>query len=420
MIASYLIECIRNGEYDTEFNKLYSDIERQKKRYIRLIERYAELYGDDDVQLFCAPGRSEIGGNHTDHQHGRVLACAIDLDVVCVLSFTDDGIIELASEGFGISTVDINSLGVKAEEKGTSAAIIRGIANAFVQKGLEVKGFKACVVSDVPGGSGLSSSAAFESLIAVIFSKGLNNKTVNDTEIAKIGQYAENVYFGKPCGLMDQMATACGGFVYIDFKNEPTVEKIDFDLAEYGYRLCVTDTRGSHASLTDEYASITAEMKMIAAHFGKEYLSEIDENEFYHNIKKLTEAGNDRAILRAHHFLNENKRVPLMAEALKNKDIDTFFELVKRSGDSSFKYLQNIYAPNNPYVQKISLALALIEKFLDGKGACRVHGGGFAGSVQAYVKQEDIESFKKLMEAVFGENCVYVLNIRKHGAIRLF
>ena len=219
---------------------------------------------------------------------------------------------------------------------------------------------------------------------------------------------------------MDQMATACGGFVYIDFKNEPTVEKIGFDLAEYGYRLCVTDTRGSHASLTDEYASITAEMKMIAAHFGKEYLSEIDEDEFYHNIKKLTEAGNDRAILRAHHFLNENKRVPLMTEALKNKDIDTFFELVKRSGDSSFKYLQNIYAPNNPYVQKISLALALIEKFLDGKGACRVHGGGFAGSVQAYVKQEDIESFKKLMEAVFGENCVYVLNIRKHGAIRLF
>ena len=418
MKAFDLIEGIRNHEYDDQFTELYSDIEKQKKRYIDLISKYAELYGDDNVQIFSAPGRSEIGGNHTDHQHGKVLACAIDLDMVCVLSFTDDGIVELTSEGFGTSIVDLNDLEVKEEEKGTSASLIRGIAYSFKKKGLAIKGFKAFMVSDVLGGSGLSSSAAFESLIGTIFSKGLNDGTVNDIEIARIGQYAENVYFGKPCGLMDQMAASCGGFVYIDFKDEPKVEKIDFNLSEYGYRLCVIDTRASHASLTDEYATIPLEMKLIAAYFGKEYLSEINEEEFYENISELRKLNNDRAILRTHHFLSENKRVPLMAKALKNKDIDTFFKFVKRSGDSSYKYLQNIYASDNPYIQEISLGLALIEKFLDGKGAYRVHGGGFAGTVQAYVKEEDIESFKELMEMVFGKDCVYVLNIRKSGAIR--
>ena len=420
MFTSDLLNKISGGEFDEVLKDIYGDVLLARERYLKVINGFKELYGERDVMIFSAPGRSEIGGNHTDHQHGKVLACAIDLDMVCVLSFTDDGIVELTSEGFGTSIVDLNDLEVKEEEKGTSASLIRGIAYSFKKKGLAIKGFKAFMVSDVLGGSGLSSSAAFESLIGTIFSKGLNDGTVNDIEIARIGQYAENVYFGKPCGLMDQMAASCGGFVYIDFKDEPKVEKIDFNLSEYGYRLCVIDTRASHASLTDEYASIPLEMKLIAAYFGKEYLSEINEEEFYENISELRKLNNDRAILRTHHFLSENKRVPLMTEALKNKDIDTFFELVKRSGDSSFKYLQNIYAPNNPYVQKISLALALIEKFLDGKGACRVHGGGFAGSVQAYVKQEDIESFKKLMEAVFGENCVYVLNIRKHGAIRLF
>ena len=418
MKALDLIEGIRNHEYDDKFNELYVDIEKQKKRYIELLDKYIELYGDNEIHIFSAPGRSEIGGNHTDHQHGKVLACAIDMDIVCALSFTDDGVVELTSEGFGTSIVDLNDIEVKEEEKGTSASLIRGIAYSFKKKGLTVKGFKAFMVSDVLGGSGLSSSAAFESLIGTIFSKGLNDGTVNDIEIARIGQYAENVYFGKPCGLMDQMASSCGGFVYIDFKDEPKIEKIDFDLTEYGYRLCVIDTRGTHASLTDEYASIPSEMKMVASFFNREYLSEISEEEFYQNIRELRKLDNDRALLRAHHFLSENKRVPLMAEALRKKDIDTFFKLVKRSGGSSFKYLQNIYASNNAHVQEISLALALIEKFLDEKGAYRVHGGGFAGTVQAYVKKEDIESFKELMEMVFGKDCVYVLNIRKSGAIR--
>ncbi|MGN1406335.1 MAG: galactokinase, partial [Erysipelotrichaceae bacterium] len=332
MKASELIKRITDNQYDEKFSELYSDIAIQKIRYINLIDKYIELYGDDDILIFSAPGRSEIGGNHTDHQHGKVLACAIDLDMACVLSFADNGIIELTSEGFGTSIVDINDLSVKEEEKGTTASLIRGITDAFVQRGLKVQGFKACMVSDVLGGSGLSSSAAFESLIGTIFSKGLNNGTVSDIEISKIGQYAENVYFGKPCGLMDQMAASCGGFVYIDFKDEPKVEKIDFNLSEYGYRLCVIDTRASHASLTDEYASIPSEMKLIAQYFGKEYLNEIDEEEFYKNISELRKLNNDRAILRAHHFLSENKRVSLMTEALRNKDIDTFFELVKRSG----------------------------------------------------------------------------------------
>lgn len=410
-----LIQKIDNGEFNGTLKDIYGDHEWPKKRYIEVLNSFKNLYGERDVVIFSAPGRSEIGGNHTDHQHGKVLACAIDLDIVCVLSFSDDGIVELTSEGFGTSIVDINDLAIKEEENATSASIIRGVANAFIQRGLKVKGFKAYMVSDVLGGSGLSSSAAFESLIGTIYSKGLNDGAVSDIEIAKIGQYAENVYFGKPCGLMDQMATSCGGFVYIDFKDEPKVEKIDFDLSKFGFKLCVIDTRGSHASLTGEYAAIPSEMKMIASCFGKELLCDVNEDDFYKNIKELRKLNNDRAILRAHHFLNEDKRVPLMADALKKGDIETFFELVKKSGDSSYKYLQNVYNPNDPYVQEISLALALIERFLDGKGAYRVHGGGFAGTVQAYVKEDEIDAFKEMMESVFGEGCVYVLNIRKQG-----
>ena len=346
MFTSDLLNKISGGEFDEVLKDIYGDVLLARERYLKVINGFKELYGERDVMIFSAPGRSEIGGNHTDHQHGKVLAY---------------------------------------------------------------------MVSSVLGGSGLSSSAAFESLIGTIYSKGLNDGMINDIEIAKIGQYAENIYFKKPCGLMDQMACSCGGFVYIDFADEPVVERIDFDLSKYGYTLCVVDTRGTHEHLTPEYAAIPNEMKMVARYFGKEYLNEIDENDFYSSIGELRKLENDRALLRAHHFLSENKRVPMMAEKLREGDIEAFFAIVKESGSSSYRYLQNVYASSEPHNQEVSLALALIERFLDGRGAYRVHGGGFAGTVQAYVPKDEVENFTELMESVFGKQCVYALNVRKQG-----
>ncbi|MCI6700055.1 MAG: galactokinase family protein [Erysipelotrichaceae bacterium] len=415
MFTSDLLNKISGGEFDEVLKDIYGDVLLARERYLKVINGFKELYGERDVMIFSAPGRSEIGGNHTDHQHGKVLACAIDLDIVCVVSFTDDNKVSLTSEGFGVSEVDLADLDPRDDEAGKSSAIIRGISKAFVDRGMKISGFRAYMVSSVLGGSGLSSSAAFESLIGTIYSKGLNDGRINDIEIAKIGQYAENIYFKKPCGLMDQMACSCGGFVYIDFADEPVVERIDFDLSKYGYTLCVVDTRGSHEHLTPEYAAIPNEMKMVARYFGKEYLNEIDENDFYSSIGELRKLENDRALLRAHHFLSENKRVPMMAEKLREGDIEAFFAIVKESGSSSYRYLQNVYASSEPHNQEVSLALALIERFLDGRGAYRVHGGGFAGTVQAYVPKDEVENFTELMESVFGKQCVYALNVRKQG-----
>lgn len=419
MLASELIKKIENGEFNETLCTIYQESDNSGKRYVNALKKFIELHTDLEVSIYSAPGRSEIGGNHTDHQHGQVLAGAIDLDMICVVSFTEDNVVELISEGFSIKPVDLSDLSVHEDEIGTSESIIRGTAASFVKRGKKISGFKGYMISDVLGGSGLSSSAAFESLIGSIFSYGLNDGSVDSIEIAKIGQEAENVYFGKPCGLMDQMACSVGGFVYIDFASDPVVKRVNFDMNEAGYSLCIIDTKGSHADLTPEYAAIPAEMKSIAKYFGKEFLNEIDPKDFYTSIPELRKLGNDRAIMRAFHFLAENARVPKMVEKLENKDVDGFFKLVSESGNSSYKYLQNVYAITEPKNQEIPVSLAYAEYLLQGKGIARVHGGGFAGTIQAYVRNEDVPKFKKAMNDLFGEGSVYVLHIRQQGGIRV-
>lgn len=420
MLVSEAIHQLETGELDCCLENIYHESKISKQRYLDALLKFKDLYSDLDIGIYSAPGRSEIGGNHTDHQHGKVLACAIDLDMICVVAFQDSPIVELYSEGFEIKNVDVSDLSIHEEEKGSSESIIRGIASAFVKRGKKVSGFKGYMVSSVLGGSGLSSSAAFESLIGSIFSYGLNEGSVNAIEIAKIGQYAENVYFGKPCGLMDQMACSVGGFVSIDFANEPVVKQVDFDMNAMGYSLCIVDTKGSHADLTPEYAAIPAEMKQIANFFGKEYLNDVSVETFYKAIPELRKLGNDRSIMRAIHFFNENERVVKQVEALEQKDFNCFLTLVKESGNSSYKYLQNVFAVNEATKQEIPLALALGEHLLKERGLARVHGGGFAGTIQAYVKEEDVPSFKQGMNALFGEDSVYVLHVRKQGGICVF
>lgn len=415
MLANELVKALESGRYDSVLENIYQESERAKKRYIEAVNEFIRLYGDLEVGIYSAPGRSEIGGNHTDHQHGKVLAAAIDLDMICVVSFQEDGIVQLSSKGYEIKPVDINDLNVHPEQFGTSESLIRGIAKRFSELGKNISGFKGYMISDVLGGSGLSSSAAFESLIGAIFSFGLNEGSVDAVEIAKIGQYAENVYFNKPCGLMDQTACAVGGFVSIDFAGEPVVKQVDFDMNTTGYSLCIVDTKGSHADLTDEYAAMPIEMKMVARYFGKEYLNDIDPKEFFANIRALRTLGNDRCIMRAYHFVKENARVDRMAESLSKKDFSAFLDLVKQSGNSSYKYLQNVYAASEPTKQEIAIALAVAEEVLGEHGVARVHGGGISGTIQAYVRNEDISMFKEAMEAVFGESCVYVLHVRQTG-----
>jgi len=419
MLASGLIKGLESGMFDSNLVSIYQECSISKKRYIEAIQEFISLYGDLEVGIYSAPGRSEIGGNHTDHQHGKVLAAAIDLDMICVVSFSEDSIVELISKGYTIAPVDISDLSIHPEQFGTSESLIRGIAKRFTDLGKKISGFKGYMVSDVLGGSGLSSSAAFESLIGAIFSYGLNEGSVDNVEIAKIGQYAENVYFDKPCGLMDQTACAVGGFVFIDFAGEPVVQKVEFDMNTTGYSLCIVDTKGSHADLTPEYAAMPNEMKMVARYFGKEYLNDIDPKEFFASIKELRTLGNDRCILRAYHFVKENARVDRMIEKLKEKDFDAFLGLVRESGNSSYKYLQNVYAASEPTKQEIAIALAVSEEVLCQNGVARVHGGGISGTIQAYVRNEDVESFKQAMENVFGESCVYVLHVRKQGCIRV-
>ena len=371
--------------------------------------------------VFSAPGRTEIGGNHTDHQHGCVLAAAVDLETVATVWVDDSSLIQIDSEGYPVITVDLNELDVREDEKNTTASLIRGIANAFVQRGAKLSGFRAKVKSTVLPGSGLSSSAAFEVLIGTILNELFFEKKLSAIEIAQIGQYAENVYFGKPCGLMDQMASSVGGMVYIDFGDpeNPKVEKIDVDLTTYGYGLCIIDSGADHADLTDEYAAIPGELAQLCQCFGKKYLREIPKAEFVQKIPELRGKVTDRAILRAFHIYQENDRVRQQVEALRWDDIDAFLDLVKESGRSSWMYLQNITPAGAVKHQEVAVALALCETYLKGQGAYRVHGGGFAGTVQAFVPLDMLDSFKASIEAVLGENSCHVLNIRQEGGIRV-
>ena len=371
--------------------------------------------------VFSAPGRTEICGNHTDHQHGCVLAAAVDLETVATVQVNESNLIEIQSEGYPLVTVDLNDLTVREEEKNSTAALIRGVASAFVQRGAKLSGFRAEVRSTVLPGSGLSSSAAFEVLIGTILNELFFEKKLTAIEIAQIGQYAENVYFGKPCGLMDQMASSVGGMVYIDFEDpeNPKVQKIDVDLATFGYGLCIIDTGADHADLTDEYAAIPGELAELCQCFGKKYLREIPKAEFVQKISEIRGKVTDRAILRAFHIYRENDRVRQLVEALRWDDIEAFLDLIKESGRSSWMYLQNITPAGAVQHQEVAVALALCETYLKGQGAFRVHGGGFAGTVQAFVPLDMLDSFKASIEEVLGENSCHVLNIRQQGGIRV-
>lgn len=415
---------IQEGRFDERIIDIYVDttkLEYHKKRYMQAIELFESHYGAGEVSVFSAPGRSEVGGNHTDHQHGEVLAASINLDTIGIVKQTEDNQIRIISDDYDEVVVSLDDIGCKDEEKETTTALIKGVVAGFMERGYKVGGFQAYATSDVLIGAGLSSSAAFETLIGTILSGLYNYMTISAIEIAIIGQYAENVYFGKPCGLMDQMACSVGNLVHIDFKDpkKPEVEKLDFNMSEHGYSLCITDTKGSHADLTDEYAAVPREMKNIAKHFGKEVLRDVDYLGVLKAIPELREKYGDRSVLRALHFFNENERVQKEVNALKNKEITLFLESVKASGDSSFKYLQNVYSGNDIDNQNISVALLMSDISLKEEGVSRVHGGGFAGTIQAFVKNEYVESYKILMDNVFGEGSCKDLRIRKYGGIKV-
>lgn len=412
---------VENGSFDKDFKYLYNETENSKTRYLKAINRYLDFYKEDtDMYLLSAPGRTEVGGNHTDHQHGRTLTGGVNLDVIAVVCKTDDNTVAIKSEGFKEDVVDISASLEKCEGNGKTSELIKGIAFYLKQKGFNIGGFRAYTTSNVLKGSGLSSSAAFEVLICNIF-KSLYNLDINELEIAKISQKAENEYFGKPCGLLDQMACSLGGFTAIDFKDveNPKVEKIDFDLKKYNTSLVIVNTGGNHSDLTDDYADIPKECKAVANFFNKNYLREVDFKEFLANIKNLREKVSDRAVLRAIHFFNEDLRAAKEAEALKNNNFEEFLNLVKQSGNSSYKYLQNVYSNANVAEQGIGLALALTEMYLNGRGACRVHGGGFAGTIQAFVPNDILNEYIEKIEAVFGEGSAYVLTVRPAGGYKL-
>ena len=370
---------------------------------------------------FSAPGRTEISGNHTDHQCGCVLAAAVNLETVADVQLNNSNTIRVRSEGYPVVEVNLDNLNVIEHEKNTTAALIRGVAAAFVQRGAVLQGFDADVRSTVLPGSGLSSSAAFEVLMGTILNHLFFDQKLSDVEIAQIGQYAENVYFGKPCGLMDQMASSVGGMVFIDFEdpNHPVIEKIDFNLEKAGYALCIIDSGADHADLTEEYAAIPNELKEICSFFGKDVLRQIPEEAFLEKVPELRKIVPDRAILRAMHVYEENKRVRVQAAALKNEDLYAFFHCVKQCGQSSWMYLQNIYPSGSVRKQEVAVVLAMCEKLLQGAGAYRVHGGGFAGTVQAFVPFKLLPKFKSEIEKVLGEGKCHVLNIRSAGGIRV-
>lgn len=418
------IKRLESHEITDRLQDIYIDkasIENQKSRYIDALHEFGKLFGDEAEAIFSAPGRSEIGGNHTDHQHGEVLAASINDDAIAVVSKTNSNEVNILSKGYDMITISLDDLTKKEDEEGTTQALIRGVISKVKENGYKIGGFNAYVTSNVLSGSGLSSSAAFETLIGTILSGLYNDMSISDIEIAIIGQYAENVYFGKPCGLMDQMACSVGSLCHIDFAdpNDPVVEKITFDLDGAGYSLCITDTKGSHADLTPDYAAVPAEMKSVAACFDKEVLNEVSEEDVISHASYIREKCGDRAFLRAIHFYEENKRVRKEVQALNDNDIDTFLTTVKKSGDSSYKYLQNVYTTHHVDQQNMSIGLMIGEMVLGSNGVTRVHGGGFAGTIQAFVKNETVKDYKAKMDEIFGEGSCNVLKIRKYGGIKV-
>ena len=382
---------------------------------------FAAAFGGKPERYFSAPGRTEIGGNHTDHQRGRVLAAAVNLDTVAAVRPNGTDTIRILSQGYPLCQIDVKELTPKAEEINSTPALIRGVAARFTQLGCKVEGFDAYCESTVLPGSGLSSSAAYEVLIGTIINHLFFGGKVSQAEVAQIGQYAENVFFGKPCGLMDQTASAVGNLVTIDFfdKDHPVIKPVAFDFSVCGHALCIIDSGADHADLTDEYAAVPGEIKAIAAHFGKEVLTQIEEADFFAAIPQLRETCGDRAVLRAVHFYQENARVPKQVAALEAGDFDTFLRLIKESGYSSYMYLQNVIPAGYKEHQDVALALAMCEHYLQGKGAYRVHGGGFAGTVQAFVPFEILEDFRAGIDGVLGEGACHVLSIRPQGGVEM-
>lgn len=420
-----LINEIASGRADEKLKAVYvtdEAVEAQKPRYIKLVEEFISLFGEDrDVIVTSAPGRTEVCGNHTDHNNGKVLAASINLDAIAVCAKNDDNTVRVKSSGHAMNVVDISELLPDENEFGHSTAMVRGVVAKIQGMGFKVGGFDAVTTSDVMGGSGLSSSAAFEVLLGTTVSYLYNDGVIGAVDIAKVAQYAENVFFGKPCGLLDQMASSVGTFVTIDFESteNPKIKKVDFDFSKSGHSLCIVDTGGNHSDLTDDYAAVRGEMESVAEALGKKVLREIDFADFKKALPSIVNKVNDRAILRAFHFYKENIRVEKAVSALETGNFETFKDIITDSGYSSYMYNQNVYTPKNPTEQKLSLALCVTEDMLKGKGAYRVHGGGFAGTIQAFVPNELLADYKKAMESIFGEGNCHVLIIRPVGGTRV-
>ncbi len=418
------VQALRERKIDAPLAALYAPdgseerVALARSRAVRTAEALRDAFpGGGAPVLFSGPGRTEIGGNHTDHQHGHVLCGSVDLDMLACAATNGTGLIRIRSEGYPDLEVSLDDLGAKEEEKNTSAALVRGVAARLRELGYALSGFDACVSSTVLSGSGLSSSAAYEVLIGNIFNRFCCGGRLDPIEIAKIGQYAENVYFGKPCGLMDQMGSSVGGAVAIDFLDpaSPTVERADYDFSNSGHALCIVDSGASHADLTGDYAAITREMGAVAAHFGKKVLREVPEADFRANIVELRKECGDRAVLRAIHFYEDDRRAVQEAKALKSGNFPKFLSLLNESGLSSSLRLQNTWSVADPRQQAVPLALTVAAELLEGEGAVRVHGGGFAGTIQAFVPEGRLETFRDGMDALLGKGMCHILHIRRQG-----
>ena len=422
---------VEEGKLNDRLKTIYVDekvIQAQRTRILKAVDEYHKNFSENDISLFSSPGRSEISGNHTDHQHGMAVAAAVNLDVLCAASPNGSSNVCVISEGYEPFNVNIENLKFSQGETGTTTSLIKGILKGMKEEGREIGGFNCYMTSSVLQGSGLSSSAAFENALGTIVNCFFNEGKIHPTEIAKISKFAENVYFGKPSGLLDQIASSTGGLIKIDFKDpeNPEVNKLDVDFEQFGTSLCIVDTKGSHADLTDEYAAITKEMKTVAEFFGKTHLRSVNPDDFYANIPELRKKCTDRAILRALHFFNEEENVTKAVENLEKKNFQTFLHFIKASGNSSYKFLQNIYSTKYPENQNLSLALAVSDHILQNekgaalrKGVCRVHGGGFAGTIQAFVKNDFVQTYKTEIEKVFGPGSCYILKIRPEGSVKI-
>ncbi len=411
-------------EYDNLLLDIYVDpkvLNDQRARYIKAIKEFETLYGESSVDIYSAPGRTEVGGNHTDHQHGEVLAAAVNLDIIAVVGKNAEDKIKIVSDDIDIPAIAVGDYRKRVEEANTSITLVRGVCNCLEERGYLVEGMNIFMTSDVLGGSGLSSSAAFEVVLGTAISGMYNQMQISPILIAQAGQYAENKYFDKMSGLMDQMASSVGSLVHIDFTDNenPKIDKLALDFEQFDHSLCIVDTKGSHADLSGEYSAIPIDMKKVAAYFEKEYLTQVSEMDFYKEIPKIRQVVGDRCILRAIHFYDDNRRVREEVEALRSNQFAKFKELIRQSGNSSYKYLQNVYANMDFENQSIPVALALSEKELGSNGVCRVHGGGFAGTIQVFIKNDAVDAYKATMEYYFGKGSCHVLKIRKYGGIRV-